>query len=517
MSVFCGIGICQACVGPNGTRPCLAPIPATFAPAALDPQRIRDLGRISLGSLLGEPPGVQSVQDSTQIPDPAPMAAELVVIGAGPAGLSAAVAAADAGTQVLVIDRGAKPGGQYLRQSTVHANTPPKLIQRAQTHENIRFLLGHEIWRATRDSLDIADVDGHATHRVQAKAIVLATGAYDKVVPFPGWELPGVVTVGGAQAQLKGLDIKVGQRVLVTGTGPLLLSLAVSLAEAGVEVVAVADPVRPRAWLRHFTTVVRAPRKLLQAAVYWGWLLRQRVPVWSGWEVREITSGAGVMIAKLRCGTKERAVTVDAVAVGHGFTPQVELAGALGCALLVDPRDGSAIAQVDADQRTSLAGVFAAGELAGVGGADAAFATGSLAGLAAARHLGRLDEPAYQVASKPWRRRAAAARRFADALHEVHGFAPGWSTRVSDETVLCRCEGVTFGAVRAAQALGADDPRAVKLLTRAGMGRCQGRLCGTAAADVLGCSPLAYAHRPIATPIPLRLLISQDLTEETHE
>jgi D-hydroxyproline dehydrogenase subunit alpha len=447
---------------------------------------------------------------------------ELVVIGAGPAGLSAALAAADAGADVLVIDRGAKAGGQYLRQSTVHENPPPSLIARAERHERIRFLLGHEIWRATRSrgssrlsrqecshELEIADVDGRTTRSVTARAIVLATGAYDKVFPFPGWELPGVVTVGGAQAQLKGLGITIGRRVLVTGTGPLLLSLAVSLAQAGVEVVAVADPVRPRAWFRHFSTVVRAPRKLLQAVAYRGRLVRHRVPVWSGWEVREITRERDVMIAKLACGTKERAVTVDAVAVGHGFTPQVELAGALGCALLVDPRDGSVIAQVDADQRTTQAGVFAAGELAGVGGADSAYATGTLAGLAAARHLGRLDDSAYQVASKPWRRRAAAARRFADALHDVHGFAPGWSTRVADDTVLCRCEGVTFGTVRKARALGADDPRAVKLLTRAGMGRCQGRLCGTATADVLGCSPLAYANRPIATPVPLRLLISE--------
>jgi len=487
VSVFCGIGVCQACVGPDGTRPCLGPSPSD--------RRIRDLGVIK---------GL----DYTQIPDPAGQK-ELVIVGAGPGGLSAALAAANAGVRVLVVDRGTLPGGQYLRQSSVHAQTPPALIRRALAHERIEFLLRHEIWRARPGVLDVADVEGHRTRTLRPAAIVLATGAYDKVVPFPGWELPGVVTIGGAQAQLKGLGIRVGRRVLVAGTGPLLLSLAASLAAAGVEVVAVADPVRSRAWLHHFPTVVRAPRKLLQAAVYRGRLLRHRVPVWAGWEVREITREADVMIAKLACGTKERAVTVDAVAVGHGFTPQVELASALGCALLDDPRDGSAIAQVDADQQTSQDGVFAAGELAGVGGADCATATGTLAGLAAARHLGRLDETAYQVASKPWRRRAAAARRFADALHEVHGIAPGWSAQVPDETVLCRCEGVTFGAARAAQALGADDPRALKLLTRAGMGTCQGRLCGHAAADLMGCDTLGYANRPIATPVPLNLLMEE--------
>ncbi|NUT32972.1 MAG: FAD-dependent oxidoreductase [Hamadaea sp.] len=494
MSVFCGIGVCQACVAPDGTRPCLAPSPDPTP----TPDQITDMARI-----MG--------QDPRHNPDLAP---EVVVVGAGPAGLSAALAAADAGAHVLVVDRGTLPGGQFLRQpsfrqSGVERQPPPPLIERAERHERITFLLRHEIWRAAPGVLNVTDVDGSTTRTLRPAAVILATGAYDKVMPFPGWELPGVVTVGGAQAQLKGLGIRVGQRVLVAGTGPLLLSLAASLAAAGVEVVAVADPVRPRAWLRHLPTVVRAPRKLLQAATYRGLLLRRRVPVWSGWDVREVTREAGVMIAKLACGRKERAVTVDAVAVGHGFTPQVELASALGCALLADPRDGSAIAQVDDDQRTSQAGVFAAGELAGVGGADAALATGSLAGLAAARHLGRLDERAYQVASKPWRAKAAAARRFADALHAVHGVVPGWSADVADATVLCRCEGVTFGAARAAMALGADDPRALKLLTRAGMGRCQGRLCGHAATDLLGCSPLPYAHRPIATPVPLHLLMEE--------
>jgi NADPH-dependent 2,4-dienoyl-CoA reductase/sulfur reductase-like enzyme len=475
VSVFCGIGVCQACVTPTGERACLT------APDESDL------------------PAVES--------GPPAAGPELAVVGAGPGGLAAALAAADVGTQVVVVDRGRFPGGQYLRQSGEHPREPPDLIRRAQSHAGIRFLLGHEVWRAAGRTLHVAGVDGRSMRTLRPDAVVLAPGAYDRVVPFPGWQLPGVVTVGGAQAMLKGANRRIGDRVLVAGTGPLLLALATGLAAAGVRVVGVADPVRPHRWVRHMSTVVRAPRKLAQAARYRGQLLRHRVPVWTGWSLTEITSGEDLMIAKLRCGTKERAVTVDAVAVGHGFTPQVELASALGCELLVDPRDGSAVARVDADQRTTVDGVFAAGELAGVGGADAAVATGALAGLAAARHLGRLDTTAFQVASKPWRRRAAAARRFADALHEVHRIAPGWTAQIRDDTVLCRCEGVTFAAARAAIALGADDPRALKLLTRAGMGRCQGRLCGQAAADLLDCAVTPYAQRPIVTPVPLRLLM----------
>ncbi len=423
---------------------------------------------------------------------------ELVVVGAGPAGLSAALAAADAGVRVCVVDRGKHPGGQYLRQGRVDA-TSPELVRRALAHPSIGFLLGHEVWRARPDrTIDLADVDGSGVCSLRPDAVVLAPGAYDRVVPFPGWELPGVVTVGGAQALLKGQGHKIGQRVLVAGTGPLLLSLALSLAKAGVEVVGVADPVRMTRWLPHLSTVVRAPRKVMQAAAYRTRLAALGVPIW-GEALESVTREGGRLTARLA----SREVTVDAVAVGHGFTPQTELAEALGCVLKVDPRDGSTIVDSCPD------GVFAAGELTGVGGADAAVATGSLAGLSAARRLGRLDERAHARSSRRWLKRAAAAARFATALHAVHTV----SYEAADHTVLCRCEGVTFGTARAAMALGADDPRALKLLTRVGMGPCQGRLCGTAAAALLGCSPAAYSHRPVAVPVPLTALLSGPLEE----
>jgi NADPH-dependent 2,4-dienoyl-CoA reductase/sulfur reductase-like enzyme len=460
MSYFCGIGVCQACVTPDGQRPCL------------DGRDTQDL-RV---------PDIDGISD-----------AELVVVGAGPAGLSAALAAADAGVAVAVIDRGKHPGGQYLRQGEVDARSP-ELVRHSVAHQRVRFLLGHEVWRARPDrTLDLAGVDGRGVRTLRPAAVVLAPGAYDRVIPFPGWELPGVVTVGGAQALLKGQGHKVGDRVLVAGTGPLLLSLAVSLAQAGVKVVGVADPVPLRRWLPHVSTVVRAPRKVAQAIAYRARLAALGVPVW-GEGLESVTREGERLTARLA----SRTVTVDAVAVGHGFTPQTELAAAMGCTLRVDPRDGSTIVDSCAD------GVFAAGELTGVGGADAAVATGTLAGLAAAHRLGRLDGRAHARASRRWLKRAAAAARFATALHAVHRLEPAFD----DDTVLCRCEGVTFGTARAAIALGADDPRALKLLTRVGMGACQGRLCGASAAAILGCPPTAYSQRPVAVPVPLAAFLS---------
>lgn len=455
---FCGIGVCQACVAPDGRRPCLEPVRA-------------------------EPLGFEP---------------ELVVVGAGPAGLSAALAAADAGVRVAVVDRGKHPGGQYLRQGQIGPHSP-ELVRRSAAHPSVSFLLGHEVWRARPDrTLDLAGVDGGGVRSLRPDAVVLAPGAYDRVVPFPGWELPGVVTVGGAQALLKGQGHRIGPRVLVAGSGPLLLSLALSLATAGATVVGVADPVRLTRWLPHLPAVVRAPRKVVQAAAYRTRLAALGVPVWVD-ELKSVARDGERLTARLA----KRTVTVDAVAVGHGFTPQTELAVALGCELRVDPRDGNAIVDSCPD------GVFAAGELTGVGGADAAVATGSLAGLAAARRLGKLDERAFARASRRWLKRAAAAARFATALHAVYAT----TAEPADKTVLCRCEGVTFGTARAAIALGADDPRALKLLTRVGMGPCQGRLCGISAAALLGCPPLAYSHRPVAVPVPLTAFVPADLEE----
>ncbi|MBB5870169.1 NADPH-dependent 2,4-dienoyl-CoA reductase/sulfur reductase-like enzyme [Allocatelliglobosispora scoriae] len=457
MSVFCGIGVCQACVV-DGERPCLS----------------RRSGAV------GSDPHALERQ------------ARLVVIGAGPAGLSAAIAAADAGLDVVVVDRGARPGG---------ARRPAALIKRAEQHERIHLRLGVDVWRALPDrTLHLTD-----GAELRPAALILATGAYDRVVPFPGWELPGVITVGGAQAQLKQHGVPRGQRILVAGRGPLLQVAAAGLAAGGAHVVAVADGVPLRKWFGHWPVVARSPRRLLQAAWLRFLLLRHGLTLLPSHELIAADAAGGAL--RVTVGSSPKGLTktfdVDLLAVGDGFTPQVELAIALGAATRIDPRDGSVVV-VERDQRTTAPGVFVAGEAAGVGGADQAAAMGILAGLAAARHLGvEVQIPARL------RRRVASLRRFADALHDVTRIDPGFTAGVADSTILCRCEGVTFGEARAAVAdLGVDDPRSLKLVTRVGMGACQGRLCGGAAADLLGADPTPYQHRPVAVPVPLALFAS---------
>jgi bacterioferritin-associated ferredoxin len=278
------------------------------------------------------------------------------------------------------------------------------------------------------------------------------------------------------------------------------------------------DPLR---WYRHPAAVLGAPGRLAEAAGYLGTLARHRVPLWRRTAVTAVTrDGAGLLATlerldpgrRLRPG-RRRVVGVDAVCVGHGFTPAVELAVALGCRTATDPRDGSLVVVADAAGRTCVPGVFAAGELTGVGGARLAATEGALAGLAAARLAGRpageADPGGTRQEVRPLLARRRREGRFADALHAVYPVPDGWLERVDGDTVLCRCEEVTAGAARAAAALGADDARSLKLLSRVGMGRCQGRICGWPAAHLLAAATArapdlaGFAHRPLAHPVPL--------------
>jgi thioredoxin reductase len=462
----------------------------------------------------------------------------VAVIGAGPAGLAAALAAAARGVHVLLVDSGGEPGGQFYRQPApgLGARAPQRLHHQWRTWERLRaglaahlaagritHLSDHHVWFAERESRGFAvhALPGPAQTEsvtVRAEAVLLATGGYERVLPFPGWTLPGVVTAGGAQAMLKGGLVLPGRRVVVAGTGPLLLPVATGLATAGAEVAALVESAAPVAFLRHARTLAAEPAKLVEGAGYAVRLLGRRTELM----FRHIVVAAhgdrrqrlgSVTVAALdpagreRPGTRRR-IACDTLAVGHGMLPHTDLAETLGCRLA-----GQAV-QVDGEQRTTVPGVWAAGEATGIGGAALALAEGHIAGRSlAARLRGAEPDPRAWAAADRARTRL---RRFFAALDEVYvPPAPG-PELIPDDTVVCRCEEVTAGAVReAAGALGAGDLRTVKLLTRAGMGWCQGRMCAPGVAAVAGCEP-ADTRRPFARPVPLGVLAGGEHDEHSE-
>ncbi|MER5463194.1 NAD(P)/FAD-dependent oxidoreductase [Streptomyces sp. NPDC002668] len=458
---------------------------------------------------------------------------DLAVIGAGAAGLAGAVTAAELGLRVALLDSQARTGGQFYRHPdpALGAVRPDRLhhdwatftrLRRRLAHCGAHHLAAHHVWTVTRGQ-DLWDVhavtgddgDGERPVRVRARAVLLATGAYERQLPFPGWTLPGVVGAGGAQAMLKEGLVLPGRRIVVAGSGPLLLAVASSLATAGARVPEVVEASRYLGYARRPRALGTNPGKLKEALLHGAALLRHGVRVRTGSAVTEVHGTdrvEAVTVSRLDRDWRplpgtDRRITCDALAVGHGLVPRIELATGLGCAALRTPDATFALA-LDGNLETSVPGVWAAGETGGIGGAQLALTEGELAARAIAARL--CGAPAVTATL---RRRRARMRAFADAMGVAHAPGPGWPGWLTDDTEVCRCEEVTAGRIRTAvDELGARDTRSVKLMTRAGMGWCQGRMCGQAVACLAGGTE-SPERRPLATPVPLGVLSGLDPTD----
>ncbi|WBB68240.1 NAD(P)/FAD-dependent oxidoreductase [Micromonospora sp. WMMD812] len=467
---------------------------------------------------------------------------DVAVVGAGPAGLAAAVEAAEAGLDVALIDTAAQPGGQYWRHyDESHARPGDRAghhgwpvftslrhrLDNLRAAGRIRYLPGRQVWLVTRDAggsftvrvtatVSTADPPDGAERGLRARALILCPGGYDRQLPVPGWDLPGVLTAGGAQALLKGHRTTAGRRAVVAGTGPFLLPVATGLARAGVRVAAVVEANATRGWLRDPLGAMSAPGKSVEALRYAALLARHRIPYRTRTVIREILGTdrvEAVRIARVdrdgRPAGPAEEIPADVVALGWGFTPSVELPLMLGAETVQDA-DGSLVVAVDDRQRSSVDGLYVAGEATGVGGAALAVHEGRLSALALAAARGRPVDPGM---TRRLRGAVARGRRFAAALHRTYPVPPEWPRWLSETTLVCRCEEVSYGALRRAHDdLGAQDARTLKMLARPGMGWCQGRVCGFATAGIAarlsgrGCTaqdlrPLAT--RSLAVPVPL--------------
>ena len=415
--------------------------------------------------------------------------ARVVIVGAGPAGLAAA---RSAGLDVLLVDAAPQAGGQIWRARQGVVAEP---VERALAGlSNVRVLTGTRVVMALPErTLLIDGPDG--ARRLRWNKLVLATGARERLLPFPGWTLPGVFGAGGLQALVKGGWPIDGRRVLVAGMGPLLLAAGATLRREGANVVGLVEEAGPGALARFAGALAAHPRKALQALRLGVALLG--VPSMAGWRVVAAEGDGRVECAVLQGeGGRTRTIACDALAAGWGLVPQTELAQSLGCAIA--ERFGMPAIVVDAERRTNVDGVFAVGECTGVAGAVAAQLQGEVAGHAIANDLdidGRIDPP------KRLARRLAREHAFAEAVAATFPAPSNWAARMRDDTLVCRCEDVPWSALR-------DQPdlRAAKLATRCGMGHCQGRLCHDTLAAVMHW-PRLPVRAPL-TPAPLATLLA---------
>ncbi|AEA63029.1 NAD(P)/FAD-dependent oxidoreductase [Burkholderia gladioli] len=407
---------------------------------------------------------------------------EIVVVGAGPAGLAAARAAAGAGARVAILDDNPRAGGQIWRQGPVFEPAAPLVESLAALRaSSVELIPGARVVAALPGrELLVEQASAEAEGAILGyDKLIVASGARELLLPFAGWTLPGVTGAGGLQALVKGGVPVRGERIVIAGSGPLLIAALATAREAGANVLAVVEQASARAVRGFALSLAATPSKLVQAAR----LTRGFIGVdyLTGGVLRAAHGSSRVEAATIEIEGRPRVIECDRIACGYGLVPNLTLPLALGCAL----RDGAVA--VDARQHTSREAVFAAGESTGIGGMELARAEGALAGLAAAG----VDEGDRRVAALMREREVWLGF----AARVARTFALGDAARAlpPDDTVLCRCEDVTLGAARAYA-----DARDAKLQTRCGMGACQGRVCGAAGAALLGWQEAAIPRPPFS-------------------
>lgn len=462
---------------------------------------------------------------------------DVAIIGAGPAGMAAADTATAAGARTVIIDSSPRTGGQFWRHGPDSSAELSKLHSSRRTYRRLQAafdaavasgMLTHlpstSVWMATANqggfSLHLACEDSEPQARpatVRARTVVVATGAYDLQLPVPGWELPGVMTAGGIQAFIKQNGFAPGKRFVIAGTGPFLLPVAVNISQVGAQVAQICESARLSQWAPHVLKAFGVPSKLLEGAGFIAALLARRIPYRTRTVITEILGDTCVEAVRTSTvdargqvlpGTQRLITGVDGVGLGWGFTPQIDVPVQLGARTGLGA-DGSVVVAADPRGRSSVPGLFVAGEVTGVAGATLAIVEGAPAGAEAARYATGWAA-VYGRSSAVTGVRAANNRRFAAAMHAVHPVPPAWPSWVSDPCLVCRCEEVTAGEVRRARTdLEATDQRTNKGATRAGMGWCQGRVCSFAVSGLAerAAPSLESLHRaakrPIARPIPL--------------
>ncbi|MGS4947921.1 FAD-dependent oxidoreductase [Meridianimarinicoccus sp. RP-17] len=420
--------------------------------------------------------------------------ADLLVLGAGPAGAEAALAADHAGLRVVLLDEAPAAGGQVWRAPRTHAartrsdadQTRGRDLRGRLDASGVQVRTGTQVWDAV-PGFCLSCVSERGATRFQAPRLVLATGATERVRPFAGWTTPGVFGLAAATAMMKAEGRLAGRNIIVAGQGPLLIAVAAKACAMGVPPRAIVDLNGRGDWLSAVSGFAAAPGLLLTGLKWMARIVAARVPILHGADiVRALGDDTlDAVIVRDRASGQETRLAADTLYVGNGLTPADEIHRLLGAAQVADALRGGYRTLCDADRRSSVPGLYVAGDGAGVHGAFPSAAQGRIAGLAAAHDHGALSAADFARASRHARGQLKRLMRFADASCRLMQFPEDSLQDIRGDTVICRCEDVTVDQIRAASGDGACDLNQLKHFTRLGMGPCQGRMCALNAAGVL--------------------------------
>jgi D-hydroxyproline dehydrogenase subunit alpha len=464
---------------------------------------------------------------------------DLVIVGGGPAGMAAAIEARRAGVKsVCILDEGISLGGQVYRRfgpgfTVSDQHDVGHEFRDGQTLIDETLASGADIrtstvvWGIWDKRIAYVRDDVHAG-TIEAGAIIIATGARDRPVAIPGWTLPGVITAGAAKTMVAIQRVLPGRRILMAGSGPLALAFSAQLQALGANIVEVAEAAPAPGPLSLARLAVEGDRQtMMDAARFRAKLMISRVPFSYSTIVVRVEGESEVQRAVVARVDREwrvlpgseRTIEVDTVVLGYGLESSSELSRLIGCKLRYDHQRGGWIPERDAELRTSVPGVFAAGDGSGVGGAKHAEAEGRVAGIAAAGDLGALGSAEVRSRIAALRARLTRMDRFLTTLNQLYLVGPGLFELATDETVICRCEERTVADLDALISDGVRDPNIVRALSRIGMGRCQGRNCASNVAAAIArrsncpCELVApLSVRPPVKPVPVAAL-----AEERHQ
>jgi thioredoxin reductase len=410
--------------------------------------------------------------------------------------LAAATTAARKGVTVSVLDEYPKPGGQYLKGGSARAAPASATEKRGRkllkelAGLNVNLRTATLVWGVEQQegssAFNLALQGPTGPDWLETQSLIVATGARELVVPFPGWTLPGVTTLGAAHLLTKEHDTLPGRRVLVAGSGVLVFPVVHQLLRLGAQVIGVFEASHLRDWPRHTPALWGHGDRLREGLTYLTELARARVPYRPGRAVAKALGNdrlEGVEVVRLaRNGApipdSAQGLTVDALCVGYGFVPNIDVTQLLGCEHRFDASRGGWVPVVSQRLETTVPGAYAAGEVVGVDGAGAAMLEGHIAGLAAAEQLGYLDGDDVEQELHALQNQRRRYRRFGAVLNSLFAPRPGLDQLTTPDTMVCRCEEVTLAEVAASVHQGTRELDDLKTATRVGQGFCQGRTCG---------------------------------------
>lgn len=459
-----------------------------------------------------------------------------IIIGAGPAGVRAAETLVKYGLTPTVIDEAPRAGGQIYRQQPANFKRSKKDLYgfeatRADrihtTFDNIIPKLNYHpqslVWHAQPNLLDIYNYNDESSQSMAWDDLIVATGATDRVLPFKGWTTPGVYTLGGSQVALKFQGCAIGERVVFAGTGPLLYLVAYQYKKAGADVAAILDYASLKDQIAAMPAMLTLPAVFLKGIYFVSWLKMHSVPIYNQAELVRVegTNHVEQVVWKHKDQTQEYSIDCTALGFGYALRSETQLADLLNCEFEFHPLHRAYLPKKDQFGRSSVEGVYLAGDGAGIMGADAAEAAGELAALSLLKDRGiAVDDSRITKLQSILNH----IYRFREGIEKAFPFPTDWAAKVTDDVVICRCENITVGELRASvNNTHADDLNRTKALTRVGMGRCQGRMCGVAAAEIVAQArgeSVKYAGRirgqsPVK-PIPIAIKVIQEADHATH-